>query len=403
MEHFRAAERALVTALVLGDADPLEFSARLSASDFTDPAAAVIFRVVMDAGPAAVAAGLPAVLQRQGLLRPDGYPLSDLLEWLPGLPVPVHPQAWATLVVAGTLGRQVSASGLRLLQAVEAGRERSWPVGKVLAVVAAPRAATTSSWRRWAELPASWRDTLSSLPDRSTPAGPTGGADSPDGRAGAERTRSAESRHASVPARPVTGERERMLLAGLLAAPQLLGRIPWLREEDFTDRACGSVFATLRREHERDRPVDVVTLAAVCEPGVEGWAGASPAAVARDLRPAAAVPTAVPFLSRLVLGDAVLREVERTGTELVQLAQAPAPVGGLGAGPLSVAQDRLEALRPHAVRWEAATRPQHRIDLTRSSGLDRVPALERATGTDRSTTRCMPATAVPRVPDRDAG
>jgi hypothetical protein len=52
MEYFRAAERALVTALVLGDADPLEFSGRLSAADFTDPAAAVIFRAVMDARPA---------------------------------------------------------------------------------------------------------------------------------------------------------------------------------------------------------------------------------------------------------------------------------------------------------------------------------------------------------------
>jgi hypothetical protein len=199
----------------------------------------------------------------------------------------------------------------------------------------------------------------------------------------------------------VAGERERVLLAGLLAAPQLLGRIPWLREQDFTDRACGSVFATLRREHEHGRPVDVVTLAAVCEPGAEGWAGASPAAVARDLRPDAAVPTAVPFLSRMVLGDAVLRDVERTGTELVQLAQAPAPVGGLGAGLLSAAQDRLDVLRPHAVRWEAATRPQHRTDLTRSSGLDRRPALERATRADRSTTRSMPTVA--RVRDRDAG
>jgi hypothetical protein len=43
--------------LVLGYANPLEFLGRLSALEFTDSAAAVTLRVVVDTGPAAVGRG----------------------------------------------------------------------------------------------------------------------------------------------------------------------------------------------------------------------------------------------------------------------------------------------------------------------------------------------------------
>jgi replicative DNA helicase len=390
MEHFRAAERALVAALVLGDADRLELSGRLRESDFTDPAAAVLFRVAMDAERPIVATELPGLLQRQGLLRRDGYPLSELLDWLPRLPVPVHPEAWATLIVAGTLARQVNASGVRLLQAVEIGREGTWPVGKVLAMAEAQRASLASGCHRWEALPARWRDTM---PSRSVLA-----------PAALERIGLELAHELTEPELERGAGRERVLLAGLVAAPQLLGRIPWLRDEDFTDPACGSVYGAIRRVHERGGAVDIVTLPALCDGSQVGWSGQSPAEVARELRPDAAVPTTVPFLSRMVLGDALLRGVERTGRELVALAEAPAGAGGLGSGLLTAAQDRLEALRPFAARWEEATRPAQVIDLTRPSGLERSRVLERSTPLEWSMAR--ERSTVPDPPgglNRDAG
>src|SRR5688572_26739540 len=110
MDLSRAAEAVLVSALVLGGADPADRSAGVRPGDFTDPAAAVMFEVALgagrSAGPKAVA-DLPQVLRAEGLLRRDGYPISSLLEWIPRLPTPVHPEAWATLIVAGALARQV--------------------------------------------------------------------------------------------------------------------------------------------------------------------------------------------------------------------------------------------------------------------------------------------------------
>ncbi|MDP3713733.1 MAG: DnaB-like helicase N-terminal domain-containing protein [Mycobacteriales bacterium] len=390
MEHFRAAERALVSALVLGNADRLELSGRLRESDFTDPAAAVLFRVAMDAERPIAAADLPAALQRQGLLRRDGYPLSELLDWLPRLPVPVHPEAWATLIVAGTVGRQVNAAGVRLLQAVDIGREGTWPVGKVLAMASAQRASLASGFHRWEDLPAKWRDTMPCLPV-------------PDSAA-AERSVPEHVAEVSEAELARGAGRERVLLAGLVAAPQLLGRIPWLRDEDFTDPACGSVFEAVRRVHERGGAVDVVTLPALCDGSQRGWSGQSPSEVARALRPDAAVPTTVPFLSRMVLGDALLRGVERAGRELVALAEAPASAGGVGSGLMTAAQTRLEVLRPFATRWEEATRPSRMIDLTRHPGLERTRALERSTPLERSATSDRFMTADLRSGlNRDAG
>jgi hypothetical protein len=364
MEHFRAAERAFVAALTMGDADRSDFAGRLWDSDFTDPAAATLFSVAMDVDSPVAASELPVVLQRRGLLRQDGYPLSEFLDWLPRLPVPVHPEAWATLIVAGTLGRQVNACGERLLQAADAGRDGVWPPGKVLALAAAQRAGLASAWRRWLELPAHWRDTvphrLQESPERSRQPGIDIEPGELERRAG----------------------RERVLLAGLVEAPQLLGRIPWLREEDFADRACGRVYATVRRVHERGGHVDGITLPALCDDGPIGWSGHSALDVARELRPDAAVPTTVPFLSRMVLSDALLERVERTGRELLSIAEAPAAAGGLGAGMLTAAQERLDALRPWGVRWEQALQRHRTLDLTRP-GLDRSRALERSSALER--------------------
>lgn len=55
---------------------------------------------------------------------------------------------------------------------------------------------------------------------------------------------------------------EREVLAGVVAAPMLLDRIPWLRTEDFTDRGVAEVFDAARRLHSVRRPVDVITLSA---------------------------------------------------------------------------------------------------------------------------------------------
>lgn len=337
MEDCRAAERALVTALVLGDADPAEFGGRVRAADFTDPAAGVLFEVVMSAAGGWSAEELPAVLQRRGLLRRDGYPISELLTWLPKLSVPVHAQAWATLVVAGALGRQVYASGVRLQQAAVAGLEDRYPPGQVLAMVAAQQAALAGSRRRWEDLPVRWRATLSADPFP------------------AELHLTGRAEADGADAEPAGAGRERELLAGLVAAPQLLGRIAWLAAQDFTDPSCAVVFNSLRRLQEAGHAVDVVTVSAACDPAPPRPGLASPAALAAELRPEQAMPTAVPFLARQVLAHAISRDVHRVGEELVQLAAAPAARGGVGSALLTAARDRLERLRPHAVRLEKAT------------------------------------------------
>ena len=115
IEHCRPAERAVVAALALGLMDAREFAGRLHPSDFTDPAAGECFAAALESPlPASSSHVLPELLRRRGRLRGDGYPVRELLEWLPLLPAPVHPEAWATLIVAGSLGRVAQACGLRL-------------------------------------------------------------------------------------------------------------------------------------------------------------------------------------------------------------------------------------------------------------------------------------------------
>jgi replicative DNA helicase len=372
MEHFRAAERALASALVLGAADPRELAGRLRPSDFTDPAAGVLFEVALQASGSArsLAQELPALLRQEGQLRQDGYPISQLLDWLPQLPTRVHPEAWATLVVAGAIGRQVRASGDRLQQSAEAALDGRCTPGQLLAQVAAQRAALASSSRRWENLPARWRDTI---PARAA----EGPSDAAVVTVGNEEG----------------GDRERVLLAGLVAAPQVLGRVPWLREEDFVDRACGEVFGTLRRLHEFGHPVDVVTLAAACDRLPPAPDRESPAQVVSGLRPEHALPSSVPFLARRVVGLAISRDVRAAGQDLADFAAAPAAAGGLGGALLTTVQRRLDALRPHAVRWEnAASDITIRSDggrtrtgrlasaKRRPPGAQRVPPLDRHAG-----------------------
>jgi hypothetical protein len=167
MEHSRTAEQALVTALVLGEADPRDLTGRVRVSDFTDPAAAVLFEAALQAEPTRpVADQLPVLQRREGRLRSDGYPIAWMLEWMPQLPAPAHVEAWATLVVAGSLARQVRASGERLQQAADAALQRRSGTGRLLALVAAQRATLRSSRHRWEDLPARWRD---SMPTQPTP------------------------------------------------------------------------------------------------------------------------------------------------------------------------------------------------------------------------------------------
>lgn len=342
MDSYRAAEQALVSALVLGEADPADLSGRLRPGDFTDPAAAVLFEVALGAGRSGgpkAGVDLPRLLQTHGLLRRDGYPISPLLEWMPRVPAPVHPEAWATLIVAGTLTRQVHASGVRLLQSVDAAKEHGHGPGRVLAMAEAQRAAVSSAVRRWEELPARWRATL---PAGAEPA-PT--ATVPDGHRG-----------------DVAGSaREQVLLAGLVAAPQLLGRLAWLDGTDFRDRACGGLFGTLRRLHEFGHPVDVVTLAAAADPASARPDGLSPASLAASLRPEQAFPTQVPFLARQVLADSVIERARAVGEDLVELTASPGTANSCGTPEqLAAARDRLDSLRPQAVRVENAyadTRP----------------------------------------------
>jgi hypothetical protein len=149
MEHCRAAERALVAALVMGQADPADLAGRLHPLDFTDPAAGACYAAALEhrtaGGPVL---DLPDRLRQRAALRSDGYPIRELLDWLPSLSVPAHPEAWAALVVAGSMGRVVHACGTRLVQSTvspdgtrpEAGRVvtleriRCLPAGQALVI-----------------------------------------------------------------------------------------------------------------------------------------------------------------------------------------------------------------------------------------------------------------------------
>jgi replicative DNA helicase len=342
MEHCRAAERALVAALVMGEVDPTELSGRLHPLDFTDPAASACYAAALAHGRCGPLTDLPQVLRNGGALRSDGYPISELLAWLPTLPVPAHPQTWAALVIAGSLGRVVHACGTRLLQAVDPDGSRP-EAGRVLTVAAAQRATLHGALQRWDALPRSWRDTMPAATQE--PALPPAAAE---------------------PVAPVGQSVELEVLAGLVAAPALLDRMDWLCAEDFTDPAIARIFTTVRQLHTSGRPVDLVTLAAAVSPaaGVATAACASvsegergPVEIAADLRPHLAVPTTVPFLARRILEDAAVRRAHAAGEDLVRLAGASGSAGGLGRPLLERALSRLEVLRPYTQRLERATRP----------------------------------------------
>lgn len=363
MESCRAAERALVAALVMGQADPAELSGRLRSSDFTDPAAGACFAAVLGrTGAAGAVVDLPELLRSRGVLRSDGYPIRELLEWLPSLPLPTHPEAWATLVVAGSVGRVVQACGTRLLQVTD-GWELARPeAGRVLTVAAAQRAALHGALRRWDDLPAAWRDTP---PARPLPSLPEPAANGPT----------------------LIGDREleREVLAGVVAAPALLDRMPWLRQEDFSDPACAEVFRSARQLHGAGRPVDLVTLAASLPPGSpSGAAVDGPAEVCAGLRPDRSFPAAVPFLARRLLEATAVRDARQVGEDLLVLAASPGSVGGLGRPVLEASLVRLDRLRPHAERLEHAHRPApgRTVDLTRR-GASTLPVARRARTTDR--------------------
>jgi hypothetical protein len=363
MESCRAAERALVAALVMGQADPAELSGRLRSSDFTDPAAGACFAAALGrTGAAGAVLDLPELLRSRGVLRSDGYPIRELLEWLPSLPVPTHPEAWATLVVAGSMGRVVQACGTRLVQVTDGWDLARPEAGRVLTMAAAQRAALHGALRRWDDLPAAWRDTL---PARSLQRIPPPEASRPT----------------------LIGDREleREVLAGAVAVPALLDRMPWLRQDDFTDPGCAEVFRAVRQLHGAGRPVDLVTLAASLVPAARSGADLDgPAEVCAGLRPGRSFPAAVPFVARRLLEATAVREARQVGEDLLVLAASPGSVGGLGRPVLEASLGWLDRLRPHAERLVQAYRPAagRTVELTRR-GVSRLPVARRVPTTDR--------------------
>jgi hypothetical protein len=359
-----------VAALVLGQADPAQLSGRLSGRDFYDPAAGLIFDTVLAAprtagAPHELVTALPALLRAAGELRGDGYPIRPLLDWLPSVSVPAHPEAWSALVVASALGRQVDAAGVRLQQVACGYRDLPWGgAGRVLAVAAAQRATVHAAQMRWEELPSSWRHAL--------PRSPQG--------LPAYRAPSRE---------PVTGDElivERELLAGVIAAPALLERLRWLHAGDFADPAHASLFATVEQLHAERRPVDLVTVAATVpqvHTGPRRTESHAPStevvlSVCRSLQPHRVFPGTVPWLARQQLEASLLREAEATGTRLSALAATPIEVGGLGGPVLRQAVRELDELGDHTRRLEAATRVAPcREDLQRPTARpELLPTLE---------------------------
>ena len=203
MESCRAAERALVAALLLGEASAADLSGRVLPSDFTDPAAGACFAALYErAGLGGLTPpDLAALLRCRGVLRPDGYPLSRVLDWLPSTPAPAHPEAWATLVVAGSLARLVRAGGDRIVQAADRWGAGEPEAGRAIAIAVGQRASVLGALRRWDGLPRRWRDTV---PTRVRQVAAPGSGNRTDAS---------------------TSGREREVLAGLIAAPALLERM----------------------------------------------------------------------------------------------------------------------------------------------------------------------------------
>jgi hypothetical protein len=361
MESFRAAERALVAALLLGEASAADLSGRVLPSDFTDPAAGACFAALYErAGLGSLTPpNLAALLRCRGVLRPDGYPLSRVLDWLPSTPAPAHPEAWATLVVAGSLARLVRAGGDRIVQAADRWGAGEPEAGRALAIAVGQRASVVGALRRWDALPRSWRDTVPTRP-WSVPAG-SGGRAAPAGANG----------------------REREVLAGLIAAPVLLERMPWLRAEDFNVAACAEVFRTVRQMRDAGRPVDAVTLA--CALNQRGRPGSAAATLAAQLRPELAFPASTSFLARRLVHAAVLRDTRAVGERLRNLATAPGvPVG---RPLLTTALSEMDRLRPLTLRLhESAPAPARTADRTSRPGY-----------------RLLPSRGAQAVPERHAG
>jgi hypothetical protein len=360
MESCRAAERALVAALLLGETNTAELSGRVLPSDFTDPAAGACFAALYErAGLGGLTPGdFAALLRCRGVLRPDGYPLSTVLDWLPSTPAPAHPEAWATLVVAGSLARVVHVGGQRIVQAADRWGAGEPEAGGVLAIAVGQRASVLGALRRWDGLPRSWRDTVPTRPG-AAPAGSGGRA----------------------PAR--ASGREREVLAGLIAAPVLLERMPWLRAEDFTDPACVEVFRAVRQMHDAGRPVDSVTL--IASLSQRGRSGSAAATLAAQLRPELAFPAATSFLARRLVHTAVLRETRAVGERLCDLATASA--APVGRALLTAALGEMDRLRPLAVRLhESAPAPLRTADRTSRPGY-----------------RLLPSRPARAVPERHAG
>ena len=367
----REAEHALVAALVLGHAQPAELSGRVVGQDFFDPAAGLIFSTVMQAaagGRPVDPRSLPTLLRAAGELRGDGYPIRQMLDWLPKVSVPAHPEAWGGLVVASALTRTVEASGVRLQQASVGYRDLVWGAGRVLAVAAAQRATVHQALVRWESLPGTWRHALTST---VRPVPSHDGAPLTVGRCASN------------------GELllERELLAGLVEAPQLLDHVRWLQPRDFADPGCGQLYGALRQLRLEGRPIDLVTLAASLPgagtardpmdrvafpagPPSESLVEPEPAVarVYRELQPHRACPAMVPWMARQQLESSLLHAAAETGQALVAIADAPVAVGGLGGPALRAALSRLDDFTDEGRRLEGAQRTAPSRDDTDLSG-----------------------------------
>jgi hypothetical protein len=377
------AEHALVAALVLGHASPADLSGRVTGQDFVDPAAGLIFTTVMNAagsGRRMDPAALPALLRASGELRGDGYPIRPMLDWLPSVSVPAHPDAWGALVVAGALTRQVEAAGVRLQQASSGYGDLPWGAGWVMAVAAAQRATVHQALIRWESLPGSWRHAVASTL-QPVPSG------TPVSRAAAPRAPRDVSRTVSRDEQLL----EQELLAGLIEAPQLLDRVRWLQPRDFADPACAQLYAIVQRLHLEDRPIDLVTVAASLPPIASGGGELGPrlespiepepavVTLCRQLQPHRATPAMVPWLARQQLEGWLLREADQTGRDLVTIAGSPVTVGGLGGPALRAAVARLDDFTDEGRRLDYAQRtapcsddtPSDRSSVTRLRTHDR--------------------------------
>lgn len=147
-------------------------------------------------------------------------------------------------------------------------------------------------------------------------------------------------------------------MGALLLAPQLVEQVrPWLRPEDFAQPACGRLYELLLDMHDRDLPIDPVTVLAELQRTGQQRRDGYPAMELIAMIEAVPSPATGVHYARLVLEASIFRLVQQTGQRLIQIGQQR---HGDIRDALRSAYVQAQQLESARLRWRDAHDPQSR-------------------------------------------